>query len=146
MRRPPCFYSSAICGWCGTTTTADWKGYQRQFVLLETEVTQAGLATAQGEINQAELVRLQTERAAAEQSVASNQTQIDELQGQLDTVEAELYRVSQAWQFTKAEYDVARYGFERSCGITTRSMLKKSGPRSMRCIRSGSTWACRSTL
>ena len=90
----------------------EWKGYQRQFVLLETEVTQAGLATAQGEINQAELVRLQTERAAAEQSVASNQTQIDELQGQLDTVEAELYRVSQAWQFTKAEYDVARYGFE----------------------------------
>ena len=61
----------------------EWKGYQRQFVLLETEVTQAGLAAARGAVDQAELARLQGERDAAEQSVASNQAQIDELQGQL---------------------------------------------------------------
>ena len=104
------FFSSLWMVW--DDYDREWKGYQRQFVLLETEVTQAGLASAQGDVDQVELARLQTERAAAEQSVASNQAQIDELQLQLDDVEAELYRVNQAWQFTKAEYDVDRYAFE----------------------------------
>ena len=104
------FFSSLWMVW--DDYDREWKGYQRQFVLLETEVTQAGLAAAQGEIDQAELARLQSERAVAEQSVASNQAQIDELQSQLDEVEAELFLVDQSWTFTKAEYDVVRYAFE----------------------------------
>ena len=104
------FFSSLWMVW--DDYDREWKGYQRQFVLLETEVTQAGLAAAQGQVDQAELTRLQTERAAAEEAMAGSQAQIDELQGQLDEVEAELYRVSQAWQFTKANYDVERYAFE----------------------------------
>ena len=104
------FFSSLWMVW--DDYDREWKGYQRQFVLLETEVTQAGLAAAQGQVDQAELTRLQTERAAAEEAMAGSQAQIDELQGQLDEIEAELYRVSQAWQFTKANYDVERYAFE----------------------------------
>ncbi len=104
------FFSSLWMVW--DDYDREWKGYQRQFVLLETEVTQAGLTAAQGQVDQAELARLQAEREAAEQSVASNQLQIDELQGQLDEVEAELYSANQDWQFTKAEYDVERYAFE----------------------------------
>ena len=104
------FFSSLWMVW--DDYDREWKGYQRQFVLLETEVTQAGLAAAQGAVDQAELARLQGERDAAEQSVAGNQAQIDELQGQLDEVEAELFLANQAWTFTKAEYDVERYTFE----------------------------------
>ena len=104
------FFSSIWMVW--DDYDREWKGYQRQFVLLETEVTQAGLTAAQGDVDQAELTRLQNERASAEQTMASNQARIDELQAQLDDVEAELYRVNQEWQFTKANYDVERYAFE----------------------------------
>lgn len=90
----------------------EWKGYQRQFVLLETEVTQANFAAASGDVDQAALEQLRAERAQSEQALAANQARVDELQGQLDDVEADLYRVNQAWQFTKAEYDVERYTFE----------------------------------
>ena len=104
------FFSSLWMVW--DDYDREWKGYQRQFVLLETEVTQVGLAAAQSQVNQAELARLQAEREAAEQSVAANQAQIDELQSQLGEINAELYAVNQTWQFTKAEYDVTRYAFE----------------------------------
>jgi len=104
------FFSSLWMVW--DDYDREWKGYQRQFVLLETEVTQAGLVTAQSQVDQAELARLQAEREAAEQSLVTNQAQIAELQGQLSEVEAELYAVNQTWQFTKAEYDVERYAFE----------------------------------
>ena len=104
------FFSSLWMVW--DDYDREWKGYQRQFVLLETEVTQAGLVTAQNEVDQAELARLQADREAAEQSVVTNQAQIAELQSQLGEVEAELYAANQTWQFTKAEYDVERYAFE----------------------------------
>ena len=104
------FFSSVWMVW--DDYDREWKGYQRQFVLLETEVTQANLATAQGDIDQAEFARLQNERAAAEQAMAANQARIDELQVPLDDVENEHYRVNQEWQFAKANYDVARYAFE----------------------------------
>ena len=90
----------------------EWKEYQRQFVLLETEVTQAGLAAAQSEVDQTQVAQLQSERAEAEQELASNQATVDELEGQLDEIEAELYGVNQDYLFTKAEYDAERYEFE----------------------------------
>ena len=36
----------------------EWKGYQRQFVLLETEVTQANFAEAEGDVDRAQLEEL----------------------------------------------------------------------------------------
>ena len=104
------FFSSIWMVW--DDYDREWKGYQRQFVLLETEVTQAGLADAESEVDQAQIAQLETERTEAEQELASNQAQIDELEGQLDEIEAELYGVNQTYLFTKAEYDAERYEFE----------------------------------
>ena len=104
------FFSSIWMVW--DDYDREWKGYQRQFVLLETEVTQAGLAAAEADVDQAELTQLESDRAQAEQELASNQAQIDELEGQLGEIEAELYGVNQDYLFTKAEYDAERYEFE----------------------------------
>ena len=104
------FFSSIWMVW--DDYDREWKEYQRQFVLLETEVTQAGLAAAQSEVDQTQVAQLQSERAEAEQELASNQSAIDELEGQLDEIEAELYGVNQDYLFTKAEYDAERYEFE----------------------------------
>ena len=104
------FFSSIWMVW--DDYDREWKGYQRQFVLLETEVTQAGLAAAEAGIDPARIAQLQDDRVQAEQELASNQAQIDELEGQLEEVEAELYGVNQTYLFTKAEYDAERYEFE----------------------------------
>ncbi len=90
----------------------EWKGYQRQFVLLETEVTQAGLVSAEGALDQGRIAELEAERVTAEQELASNQTQIDALELDLEVIEADLFRVNQDYIFTKAQYDVERYEFE----------------------------------
>ena len=90
----------------------EWKGYQRQFVLLEAEVTQLNLQAAQGDVDGQRLDALRGERAAAEQQLAANQTQVDQLQAQLDEVEAESYIANQAYNFLKANYDVERYAYE----------------------------------
>ena len=104
------FFSSVWMVW--DDYDREWKGYQRQFVLLETEVTQAGLAVAESDVDQAEIAQLVSERSQAEQELASNQAEISELEGQLETIEAELYGVNQDYLFTKAEYDAERYEFE----------------------------------
>ena len=44
----------------------EWKNYQRQFTQLEMEVTRAGLAAAQGDVDQARVAELTSQRATAE--------------------------------------------------------------------------------
>ena len=90
----------------------EWKGYQRNFVLLEEYVTSLGLQAAQAGIDQERLQQLNAERAAAEQQLAQNQAQVDQLEGQLADVEADFYRTNQQYNFLKADYDVARYDYE----------------------------------
>ena len=90
----------------------EWKGYQRRFVQLETEVTQAGLAAAQAEVDQAALGDLQARRAAAEQELAGNEAQVAELEDKLVGVQADLDLTTQRHQFSKAEYDAERYEYE----------------------------------
>ena len=90
----------------------EWKGYQRLFVQLETEVTQLGLQDAQGDVDAQRLETLRGQRVQAEQELAANQQQVDELESQLEEVEADLFLASQEYTFTKAEYDVDRYEFE----------------------------------
>ncbi|MDP6581592.1 MAG: c-type cytochrome [Vicinamibacterales bacterium] len=90
----------------------EWKNYQRQFTQLEMEVTRAGLAAAQGDVDQARVAELTSQRAAAEQELASSAAQRDELEAQLAEVERELFVATQNFQFTKANYDVDRYAFE----------------------------------
>ena len=90
----------------------EWKNYQRDFTLLEMEVTRAGLTQAQQELDQARVAELTAQRAVAEQGLASNAAQIDELEAQLAEVDRQLFVATQNFQFTKAHYDVERYAFE----------------------------------
>lgn len=90
----------------------EWKGYQRQFVLLEGYVTSLGLQAAQAGIDQGRIQELSAERAAAEQVVAANGARVAELEGELADVEADFYLANQQYNFLKADYDVERYAYE----------------------------------
>ena len=90
----------------------EWKGYQRQFVLLEGYITSLSLQAEESGIDQAMLGELNSARAQAEQDLASNQAQVDELEAQLVDIEADFYVTNQAYNFLKAEYDVERYAYE----------------------------------
>ncbi len=90
----------------------EWKNYQRDFTALEMEVTRAGLTQAQQDIDQARVAELTAERVVAEQGLASNATQMDELEADLAEIDRELFVARQTYQFTKANYDVDRYAFE----------------------------------
>ena len=90
----------------------EWKGYQRQFVLLESEVTRLSLDAAQEAVDTDRIEALRAQRAEAEQTVLLNQQRVDELGSQLADVEAGLYLASQNHNFQKADYDVERYAFE----------------------------------
>ena len=90
----------------------EWKGYQRQFVLLEGYVTSLELQAAESGLDQDRLSQLNDARVQAEQLVASNQALVDELNAELADIEANFYITNQAYNFLKAEYDVERYAYE----------------------------------
>ena len=90
----------------------EWKGYQRQFVLLEGYVTSLSLQAAQAGIDQEQLQQLNADRAAAEQRLAANGARVDQLEGELAAVDADFYLANQEYNFLKADYDVERYAYE----------------------------------
>ena len=90
----------------------EWKNYQRQFTRLEMEVTRAGLAQAEQDVDQARVAELTAQRGTAEQGLAASAGQADALEAQLAEVERELFVATQGFQFAKAIYDVDRYAFE----------------------------------
>jgi mono/diheme cytochrome c family protein len=90
----------------------EWKQTQRRFNQLEIEVTRASLEQNQRSIDRTKLQSLETERAAAEKAVQTNQQRVEELQDQLEDVDVRLFRATKAAQFAKANYDVDRYAFE----------------------------------
>jgi mono/diheme cytochrome c family protein len=90
----------------------EWKGYQRQFVLLDGYVTSLSLQAAQAGIDQERLQQLNAERAAAEQVLAANGERVAVLESELADVEADFYLANQQYNFLKADYDVERYAYE----------------------------------
>ncbi len=90
----------------------EWKGYQRQFVLLEGYVTSLNLQAAQAGIDTARLQQLNAERAAAQAELDTNAEQVAALESTLADVEAAYYLANQEFNFQKADYDVARYAYE----------------------------------
>ena len=120
----------------------EWKGHQRQFVLLESEVTRLNLEAAQAAVDEGRLEELRAQRAESEQTVLLNRQRVDDLESQLERVEADLYLASQNYNFQKADYDVERYAFEevqaehprRRGGVASRDRrdvraLDRIGPR-----------------
>ena len=90
----------------------EWKNYQRQFTALEMEVTRAGLAQAQQEVDQARVAELAAQRETAAQQLGQSAEQVADLEARLDEIERQLFVATQTFNFTKAEYDVERYSFE----------------------------------
>ena len=99
----------------------EWKNTQRRFAELEYQVTQASLEQAASAIDPARMQELQASLEGALANQASNQQRIDEIQEQLATLDARLYREQQDYQFTKATYDQDRYVFEaaRADGLSS---------------------------
>ncbi|MBI2835721.1 MAG: c-type cytochrome [Acidobacteria bacterium] len=89
-----------------------WKNYQRAFGQLETAVTQASLQQASSSIDRKKLARLEAERGDARRSLVANRERVRALQGELGTLEANLYRITQDYQFAKANFDAVKYDFE----------------------------------
>ncbi len=90
----------------------EWKNTQRQFTQLELEVTRQQLAQTQRGAERAKLPALQQQLSTAQKAMEANRQRIDEINGQVNEVDARLYRVNQAAQFAKATYDRDRYAFE----------------------------------
>ena len=90
----------------------EWKNYQRDFRDLEREVTSAGLAQAEQEIDRARVAELEALRAEAERQLAANAAQVAGLEDQLADVNRQLFVATQNFNFTKANYDVDRFAFE----------------------------------
>jgi hypothetical protein len=68
----------------------EWKNYQRQFTALEIEVTRAGLAAAEQEVDQARVAELAAQRDSAEQRLLADAEQVGELEAQLAEVNRQL--------------------------------------------------------
>jgi mono/diheme cytochrome c family protein/predicted nucleic acid-binding Zn-ribbon protein len=90
----------------------EWKNYQRRFVQLEMQVTEARIEQAGRAIDRRALEALEARRAGAEEQVRANESTIADLRRQIDRLNARLYAVSQRFQFAKATYDVDRYAYE----------------------------------
>ncbi len=98
----------------------EWKNTQRQFDQLQYQVTQASLEQASRAVDRTRLQQLEQQEATAQQNIAANKAKVDELQKQLDEVDARLFRVQTNVNFAKATYDHDRYAFEaaRAAGQT----------------------------
>jgi mono/diheme cytochrome c family protein len=90
----------------------EWKNTQRRFTQLEMEVTRQQLAAAEKGVDPRKKAQLEQQLAAAQKNVDANRAKVDELQDQLASVNAQLYRDTQDYQFSKAKYDVDRYAYE----------------------------------
>jgi mono/diheme cytochrome c family protein len=90
----------------------EWKNAQRRFTQLEMEVTRQNLAQAERGVDKAKMQQLEQQHAAAEKRVEANRQKVDELQEQIDDLDARLYRENQDYQFAKASYDSHRYDYE----------------------------------
>ena len=92
----------------------DWKQTQRRFTQLEMEVTRVSLDQATRSVDANKIRQLEAQRAAAEKSARANQAQIEEIQDAIGDLDADLYRVNQQANFTKANYDAEKYEYEET--------------------------------
>ena len=84
----------------------EWKSYQRQFRVIETEVTQQQLADVQAQVDQAELTRLQQQRDSAEQTLAAQQDAEEALKGASE--ETDVARAQAELAEARARYRAAQ--------------------------------------
>lgn len=92
----------------------EWKRYQRQFQVIEQEVTQQQLANEQASINQTELAQLTQQRATAEQTLAGQEEQVGALEAELEGIQTELDLATQKFRFARSVFDTQRWNYEEA--------------------------------
>lgn len=92
----------------------EWKRYQRQFQVIEREVTQQQLANEEAGIDQTELAQLTQQRDAAEQTLAGQQEQIGGLEAELEEVQTDLELATQEFRFARSIFDSRRWTYEEA--------------------------------
>ena len=92
----------------------EWKRYQRQFQVVEQEVTQQQLADEQASIDQAELAQLTQQRDTAEQTLAGQEEQVGALETELGGIQTNLELANQEFRFARSVFDTQRWNYEES--------------------------------
>ena len=92
----------------------EWKRYQRQFQVIEQEVTQQEIDSEQASIDQVRLAQFTQQRDAAEQQLAAQQDQLDALESQTAEIEVRLFLATQESRFARSIYDSVRYFYEEA--------------------------------
>lgn len=91
-----------------------WKSYQRQFRVIQAEVTEQQLQETQAQMDQARLSELRQQREAAEQALAERQDEIAELEDQIASLQTRLDLADQNMRFARSIYDTERWEFEEA--------------------------------
>ncbi len=91
-----------------------WKKYQRQFQVIQSEVTQEQLANEQAGIDQQRRAEVTTQRDQAEQAVQDQRDQIDQIEAELGPVQTRLGLAEQNLRFARSTYDTRRWEFEEA--------------------------------
>ncbi len=91
-----------------------WKSYQRQFRVIEAEVTRQQLADEQAGVDQLPLAELRQQRDAAEETLSGQQAQLRELESELARVSTRLELTDQNLRFARSTYDARRWEFEEA--------------------------------
>lgn len=93
---------------------APWKSYQRQFRVIQNEVTEQQLLDEEAGIDQEKLAELATQRDAAEQTLSEQADTIAALEATLAPLRTKLDLADQNLRFSRSEYDSVRWRFEEA--------------------------------
>jgi cbb3-type cytochrome oxidase cytochrome c subunit len=92
----------------------EWKRYQRQFQVVEQEVTQQQLANEQASIDQTELAQLTQQRDTAEQTLGGQEEQVGALEAELEGIQTDLELATQEFRFARSVFDTQRWNYEEA--------------------------------
>jgi len=103
----------------------DWKDYQREFRVLEGELTSNFLELEKSRITALNDYKIaQQEMAAAEKSLENKRVDLQVPQKLLKSLKNEHYKIEQQLAFAKAEYDATKYEYEEAVGKKHGDVIK----------------------
>src|SRR6476620_2833904 len=92
----------------------DWKKHQIEFNKLEVKRTEQDIQAALGKVDAAKRKALEEQLARGAEEKKARKKDIDRVQGEIDKLDGEWYRVDEDYRVTKAKIDVARYEYEEA--------------------------------
>jgi cytochrome c2 len=92
----------------------EWKQHQRDFNRMSVERTQQDMQRVSSTLDRSKLAELQQQIDQSRVEQQQNESQIEEIQGRIDDLNANFYAANQNYQFEKAIYDTQRYEYEEA--------------------------------